>query len=125
MRREARWRTSGSIHQAAKALRRPMTPAEEVLWSVLRRNALAGLQFRRQHPIGRFILDFYCASKKLCIELDGPIHDAQPDRDEARTQALAHQQIRVIRFRNEEVLSDLASVVRRIEIAAGEHAESE
>jgi very-short-patch-repair endonuclease len=125
MRRAARLRTSESIHQAAKALRRPMTPAEEVLWSVLRRNGVAGLHFRRQHPIGRFILDFYCAAKKLCIELDGPIHDEQHERDEARTQALAHQQIRVIRFRNEEVLSDLASVVRRIEVATEEQAESE
>lgn len=102
MRRESSWRTSESIHHAAKTLRQPMTPAEEILWSVLRRNRLAGLHFRRQHPIGRFILDFYCAAKKLCIELDGSVHDEQQERDEARTQALAHQQIRVIRFRNEE-----------------------
>lgn len=118
MKREARWRSSEPVHQAAKQLRRPMTQAEEVLWSALRRNQVLDLHFRRQHPMGRFILDFYRASKKPCIELDGPIHDAQQERDEARTAALAHQQIRVLRFRNEEVLTDLASVLRRIRIAA-------
>jgi very-short-patch-repair endonuclease len=95
-----------------------MTPAEEVLWAALRRNQLAGLHFRRQHAMGRFILDFYCPSKKLCVELDGPIHDEQQERDEARTQTLAHQGIRVIRFRNDEVFSSLTSVLRRIELAA-------
>src|SRR5688500_10133767 len=125
MKREPRLRTSQSIHQAAKALRRPMTKAEEVLWSALRRNQVAGLHFRRQHATGRFILDFYCAARKLCVEVDGSIHDEQRERDEARTQALAHQQIRVIRFRNEEVLNDLKSVVRRIEIAALEREETE
>ena len=120
MRRETRWRSSEPVHQAAKQLRRPMTQAEEVLWSALRRNQVLDLHFRRQHPMGRFILDFYCASKKLCVELDGPVHDEQRERDEARSAALAYQQIRVIRFRNEEVLTDLASVVRRIELAAGQ-----
>ncbi len=118
MKRAPRWRTSGQIQQAARELRRPMTPAEEALWAVLRRNQLAGLHFRRQHAIDRFVLDFYCASKKLCVELDGGIHDAQQERDEARTQALAHHGIRVIRFRNEEVFSDLGSVLRRIQVAA-------
>jgi very-short-patch-repair endonuclease len=118
MKREPRLRTSRQIQQAARALRRPMTPAEEVLWAALRRNQLAGLHFRRQHAIGRFVLDFYCSSRKLCVELDGPIHDEQQERDEARTAALAHQGIRVIRFRNEEVFSNLASVLRRIELAA-------
>jgi very-short-patch-repair endonuclease len=118
MRREPRLRTSRQIQEAARALRRPMTPAEQVLWSALRRNQLSGLHFRRQHAIRRFILDFYCPSKKLCVELDGPVHDTQQERDEARTAALAHQQIHVIRFRNEEVFANLASVLRRIELAA-------
>ena len=125
MKREPRWRTSTSIHQAAKELRRPMTEAEEVLWSALRRNQVAGLHFRRQHATGRFILDFYCAARKLCVEVDGSIHDEQRERDQARTNALAYQGIRVIRFRNEEVLSDLASVVNRIRIAALAQEESE
>jgi very-short-patch-repair endonuclease len=118
MRRESRWRTSEPVHHAAKKLRREMTQAEEVLWSALRRNQVLDLHFRRQHPVGRFVLDFYCASKKLCVEVDGEIHEEQREWDEARSAALSHQQIRVLRFRNEEVLTDLASVVRRIEIAA-------
>lgn len=117
MRREPRWRTSPPIHQVAKALRRPMTEAEEALWSVLRRNGVLDLHFRRQHPIGRFILDFYCAKHRLCVEVDGPVHDGQRDADRARTDALERLNIRVLRFRNEEVLSDLPSVIRRIELA--------
>ncbi|HEU0299021.1 MAG TPA: endonuclease domain-containing protein [Longimicrobium sp.] len=105
------------MQQKAKELRRPMTPAEEALWAVLRRNGVADLHFRRQHAIGRFILDFYCASKRLAIEVDGPVHDEQRDYDEARTEVLQRLNIRVLRFRNEEVLSNLSSVVRRIELA--------
>ena len=117
MRRDPRWRTSLPVQQAAKELRRPMTEAEEALWSVLRQNGVANLHFRRQHPIGRFILDFYCASRRLAIEVDGPVHDEQRHYDEARTEALQRMNIRVLRFRNEEVLSNLPSVVRRIELA--------
>jgi very-short-patch-repair endonuclease len=83
----------------------------------LRGQQIRGLPFRRQHPVGRFILDFYCPRKKLCVELDGGIHDDQQERDAERTEALSHLKIRVIRFRNEEVLHDLASVVQRIEAA--------
>lgn len=117
MRRDPRWRSNPSVQQKAKELRRPMTPAEEALWAVLRRNGVADLHFRRQHAIGRFILDFYCASKRLAIEVDGPVHDEQRDYDEARTEVLQRLNIRVLRFRNEEVLSNLSSVVRRIELA--------
>jgi very-short-patch-repair endonuclease len=95
-----------------------MTEAEQVLWSALRRNGVLGLHFRRQHAIGRFILDFYCASRRLCVEVDGPIHDEQRDRDEARTEALERLNIRVLRFRNEEVLTNLPAVVRCIELVA-------
>ena len=105
------------ILHAAKQNRQYATTAEELLWSVVRGQQIKGLPFRRQHPVGRFILDFYCPRKKLCVELDGGIHDEQQERDAARTEALARLNIRVIRFRNEEVLHDLASVVRRIETA--------
>ena len=67
--------------------------------------------------MGRFILDVYCPRNKLCVELDGGVHDDQRERDAARTEALSHLRIRVIRFRNEEVLNDLASVIQRIEAA--------
>jgi very-short-patch-repair endonuclease len=102
---------------AAKELRRQGTAAEDHLWSALRDHQLRGLSFRRQHPVGRFILDFYCPKKKLCIELDGAVHDTQQDYDAARTEALSRLRIRVIRFRNEEVLRNLPRVLQRIETA--------
>jgi very-short-patch-repair endonuclease len=108
------------ILTAAKEHRQRATSAEDVLWSAVRGQQIRGIPFRRQHPVGRFILDFYCPRKKLCIELDGGIHEEQQERDEARTQALADLGIRVIRFRNDEVLADLADVVRRIEEALQE-----
>lgn len=99
---------------AAKVHRREPTTAEAALWSALRRQQLGGLPFRRQHPVGRYILDFYCPREKLCVELDGSSHDGREIMDQARTDALATLNIRVIRFRNEEVLSNLPSVLQRI-----------
>ena len=109
-----RWRTSRTVKKAARELRGRTTPAEEALWAVVRRQQIDGLQFRRQHPIGPFVLDFYCPSQKLCIELDGPVHDGTADRDEARTDALNTLGIRVIRFRNDEVLGEIDAVIARI-----------
>ena len=112
-------RIRAPILAGAKEHRQDATSAEEVLWSALRRQQMCGLPFRRQHPVGRFILDFYCPRKKLCVELDGSSHDGRED-DQARTDALALLKIRVIRFRNDEVLQDLQSVLRRIEAAVAE-----
>ena len=119
MRSKVRWRANEAVQEAAKDLRVRMTEAERMLWAVLRRDQMGGLRFRRQHAIGPFILDFYCASIRLGIELDGPIHDAQRELDQARTEALETQHIRVIRFRNEQVISDLESVVKEIGHAIG------
>ena len=105
------------ILHAAKDNRQHATSAEELLWAAVRGQQINGLPFRRQHPVGRFILDFYCPRKKLCVELDGGIHDEQQERDAERTAALARLNIRVIRFRNEDVVHDLATVLRRIEAA--------
>ncbi|HLM66439.1 MAG TPA: endonuclease domain-containing protein [Longimicrobium sp.] len=107
------------MQEAAKELRLRMTEAERVLWSVLRRDQMGGLSFRRQHAIGPFILDFYCPAVRLGIELDGPIHDRQRELDHARTEGLGTLQIRILRFRNEQVISDLESVVREIQYAIG------
>ena len=74
------------------------------------------MRFRRQHAIGRFILDFYCPRHRLALELDGALHD-EPDQreyDAARTEALEQLGIRVLRFRNEEVMQNLPSVLERI-----------
>ena len=107
------------VQAAARELRSALTPAEDRLWSAIRKDQLAGLRFRRQHPVGPFILDFYCPRARLCVELDGGIHDQQRERDQARTEALATVGVRVIRFRNEEVEADLAGVLARIQAAAG------
>jgi very-short-patch-repair endonuclease len=106
--------TTAEIEEAARRLRRNMTPAEQRLWEALKGRHLAGLKFRRQHPVGPFVLDFYCPERKLVVELDGAIHDNQVNGDHARTEQLAGYGYRVIRLGNEEVFHDLDSVVRRI-----------
>jgi len=73
-----------------------------------------GVKFRRQHPIGRFILDFYCPQYKLAIEVDGDSHIGNELHDELRTDALGAYGIDVLRFRNEEVITDIESVLLRI-----------
>jgi very-short-patch-repair endonuclease len=100
--------------EQARRFRQHQTDAEEVLWQVLRDRQLHGIKFRRQAAVSRFIFDFYCPAAKLVIELDGPVHDHQQERDEARTAALEARGFRVIRFRNEEVFEELPSVLERI-----------
>ena len=94
---------------------------ERKLWKRLRRDALAGLHFRRQHPIGRYVVDFYCSAARLVLELDGPSHDdliaAQKDAD--RTRWLNEQGFRVLRFANAEVQADIERVLQVISMAAG------
>ncbi|MCB9078008.1 MAG: DUF1156 domain-containing protein [Anaerolineaceae bacterium] len=102
--------------EAARRLRREMTDAEQLLWQCLRRKQLGGYRFRKQHPLERFVLDFYCPAARLAIELDGGQHNT-PDglaRDEERTAILQQHGIEVIRFWNNEVLTDLEGVLQRI-----------
>ena len=105
----------------ARALRRNMTLPEGLLWQALRRRP-GQLKFRRQHPIGRFIADFYCPSARLIIEIDGMSHEmgARPDMDDQRNEWLRSQGLQVIRFRASDVLRDLRSVVAAILVAAEE-----
>jgi very-short-patch-repair endonuclease len=103
--------TTHQTEQAARCLRQQLTPAEDKLWSALRCRQLVGLKFRCQHPVGRFIVDFYCPSCKLVIEVDGDIHTQQKAYDEARTEQLESYGYRVLRFTNEEVLNDLQTVL--------------
>jgi very-short-patch-repair endonuclease len=92
----------------ARALRRDMSLPEVVLWQELRGGRLSGLRFRRQHPIGPYILDFYCASARLAVEVDGAAHDfaERAQHDERRDAWLASRDIRVLRFTAEDVLKD-------------------
>jgi very-short-patch-repair endonuclease len=110
--------TTPQIEAEARRLRHNMTPAEKTLWEALRGKKLDGLKFRAQHPVGPFILDFWCPSVKLVVELDGGVHRDQQDYDDARTKQLESYGYRVIRFTNEQVLTDLPSVLERIRSAA-------
>jgi len=96
----------------ARKPRANMTEAETRLWRALRRNQLNGLNFRRQHPIGAFTLDFYCPSFRLAIELDGGQHAGLcKQTDDRRTRWLAERGIVVVRYWNYEVLSSLPGVL--------------
>ena len=108
---------SPELTEAAKRLRREMTPAERRLWRALRNHRLAGMHFRRQHAIERYVLDFYCADARLAVEVDGPVHDARSADDENRTDVLFARGIRVLRVTNEEVSTALPSVLARIRAA--------
>ena len=101
--------------QRARELRRKMTPEEKTLWQALRRNQLAGFHFRRQQVIDGFIVDFYCHAAALVIEIDGGIHQGQPDYDTQRDQILQAHGLRVMRIRNEAVMENLAGVLASIE----------
>ena len=110
-------RSSEELVRVARSMRHQPTRAEEVLWQRLRRRHHAGLKFRRQHPIGRFVLDFYCPELKLVIEVDGAIHETQEDRDATRMEWLKTRGYHVLRFRNDDVLHRLPLVVQRIDDA--------
>jgi very-short-patch-repair endonuclease len=111
---EKRHKLNPVLRQRARELRQPLTEAEQRLWYHLRRKQLDGYYFRRQHPIGRFIVDFYCAQVRLVIEVDGDVHTGQPDYDKARTEWLEDRNYHVIRFTNREVLTETTAVLGRI-----------
>jgi type I restriction enzyme M protein len=104
-----------------RRLRRRATDAEAALWEALRGRQLAGFKFRRQHPCGPFILDFFCAEKQLAIELDGGQH-YQPRAqayDARRTDFLAARGITVLCFPCDQVLREMAGVLVAIAFALG------
>ena len=101
--------TTGRVYSAdsiqkARQLRRSATPQEVAVWDWPRARRLLGLKLRRQQPVAGFIVDFYCASGRLALELDGAVHDddSRRTRDAERDSALARLGIRVVRVRNEE-----------------------
>ncbi|MBC7391185.1 MAG: endonuclease domain-containing protein [Opitutaceae bacterium] len=97
-------------------LRKTLTPAEAKLWTLLKNNQLEGRKFRRQHSVGNYIIDFYCPSEKLAIELDGAGHFTEEGMayDEERTEVLNSIGIKVIRFENETVFKFLDHVLEEI-----------
>lgn len=99
--------------ETARLLRKKQTKTEKILWHILRRKSL-GLKFRRQHVFVGFILDFYCPSAKLGIEIDGGIHVKQKDYDIMRQKAIEDNGIKVLRFTNNEILDRPDEVLEKI-----------
>jgi very-short-patch-repair endonuclease len=99
-----------------RTLRKNQTDAEKKLWSILRSRKLAGAKFRRQCPLGKYILDFYCPELKLCIEADGGQHyeDTGRQQDALRTQFLSGSGVQVLRFSNLEILNNIEGVLEVI-----------
>jgi len=108
-------RINPTTKRNTRALRRDMSDAERLLWQHLRRRQVAGQRFRRQHPVGTFIVDFACLEAALIVEVDGGQHADQKEYDTARTAWLERQGFRVVRFWNSEVLTNLEGVREVIE----------
>jgi len=121
---ESRWRTPPRLWEKLKPLAREMrrnpTPAEDKLWQRLRNHKVLGFKFRRQHPIDRFIVDFYCSKAHLVIEVDGLIHQYTQEQDAVRQEFLESLGFRVLRFTNDQVNNDLEGVVKQISAALRE-----
>jgi len=102
------------LHDVRINLRKEITPQEKILWQKLRNSSL-GYRFRRQHSIGNFIADFFCAEKRLIIELDGSQHLDSMEHDQERTNYFESLGIKVIRFWNNEVNTNINGVLMKIE----------
>lgn len=102
------------VIELAREMRVNLTTPEKILWEELKTKKLEGYRFRIQHPIHRYILDFYCHEKKLAIEIDGEIHKSRKDYDEYRDEYLKSAGITTLRFKNEDVVSNLNYVLSEI-----------
>jgi very-short-patch-repair endonuclease len=103
--------------QRAQRLRRLQTHCEWRMWNELQARRLAGMKFRRQHPMGPFIIDFYCPALRLAIEIDGPIHESRRSEDAARQGFLERQGLSFLRFTTDEVEQRLETCVESIRTA--------
>ena len=114
-----------AILRLARDHRHPLTPAETKIWARVRNRGL-GFKIRRQHPIWRFIADFYCAEAKLIIEIDGDSHVEldQAEYDQARTEWLEERGYKVVRIMNEDVQRHLENALNEIYLACQERAVS-
>jgi very-short-patch-repair endonuclease len=115
-----------STYEHARVLRHQQTEAEEKLWAILRNRQLNGKKFRRQHALGKYVVDFYCHECKLAIELDGSHHNT-PDvmeQDQSRTAFLQEYRIRVLRFANEAMDQHPDDVVKQIKAVLQEQVDS-
>lgn len=112
---------NNSLFGKARILRTQATPAEKKLWEHIKGKQV-GYKFRRQHPIGPYILDFYCHSQQLVIEVDGEYHQEilQQWQDTERTRYLEALGLKVIRFSNQEVMNQIDQVVVQIRLTLDE-----
>lgn len=106
--------SSKYIIKLAQEMRKDLTPCEQILWNKLKEKRLNGCKFRRQHPINRYILDFYCHEHKLAIEVDGNVHRCKYDEDEFRDQYLRSIGIKTLRITNDEILQNIDAVILKI-----------
>jgi len=107
-------RSTALAFSRAQTLRRALTPAERTLWQHLRAHRLKGVCFRRQHALGRYIVDFVAIAQRLIIEVDGDSHANQREYDAERTAWLEEQGYRVLRFTNQEVSKKMPQVLATI-----------
>lgn len=112
-------RINQTTKKNSRSLRREMTDAEQLLWRHLRMQQIGGCKFRRQHPLGRYILDFVCLEAALVVEVDGGQHAENEEQDLLRTMFLSQQGLHVLRFWNNDVLKDIESVKQVIWNALG------
>jgi very-short-patch-repair endonuclease len=115
-------RAPKATHDQARALRLSLSLPEKLLWVRLRRRDPGLPRFRRQHPIGPYVLDFYCSDARLCIEVDGQAHgvSGRPERDARRDAYLRAQGIEVVRIAARSVLDDPESITDWIRQLAGQ-----
>jgi len=106
---------NAAIKDKAKKLRKKMTEAEKILWSKIRNRKVNGMYFRRQHPYGIYILDFFCFEANLVIEVDGLIHLSKHEYDLERTEYLESSGLTIIRFRNADIENRIGKVLEKIQ----------
>ncbi|MEW6681603.1 MAG: endonuclease domain-containing protein [Nitrospirota bacterium] len=104
-------------HPRARQLRSSLTPAEQALWRQLRLRQVDGFKFRRQQPLGPYVVDFACLEARLIVEVDGGHHLSAREYDAERSEWLQSQNFRVLRFWNHEVLTETEGVIGVIEHA--------
>ena len=111
---------SPEAREMASRLRQALTLPEGLLWKPLKARRQGGLHFRRQHPLGPYVLDFYCSQARLGVEVDGYSHGAadRPERDAARDEWLLEQGVETLRLRASLVLEDLDAALSMIRTAA-------
>ena len=115
MERKMFYKASPYSFERAKELRKCLTEAEMILWNYLRTKPF-GYKFRRQHPIGKYVVDFFCYKLNLIIEADGSVHE-EPEikkQDEERQKKLESMGLRILRFTNKEISDDQKTVITRI-----------